>query len=426
VIGPAQSLRGRVRVVSDKSLTHRGLLLGALAEGETVLEQPNRGADCRATLRAVQSLGAEVQESSDAWIVRGGRDRLHEPADILDLGNAGTGIRLLCGVAAGIPGLSILTGDESLRRRPMQRVIGPLAQMGARIDSRRGGHAPLAVRGGTLGPIAWKSEAASAQIKSAILLAGLFVDRGMVSVEEPAPSRDHTERLLRFLGVPVSCEGSIVSLQAPAHLTARSWRVPGDPSAAAFLVAAATLVEGSEIVIEEVDLNPTRTGALAVFERMGAKIGRRLSPSAGPEPYGDLAVAHAPLQATVVEAHEVPSLIDEIPILAVSAALARGNTEFRGVGELRHKESDRIESVASLLQALGVKVETGPDWLIVHGGGTLAGGRVQSQGDHRIAMSAIVAGLVSSSPVELDDASMIETSDPQFHDNLARLTGGAS
>jgi 3-phosphoshikimate 1-carboxyvinyltransferase len=252
------------------------------------------------------------------------------------------------------------------------------------------------------------------------------VDHGTVRVEEPAPSRDHTERLLEFLGASVSREGTAVSLAAPVQLSARSWRVPADPSAVAFFIAAATLVEGSEIVIEEVDLNPTRTGALAVFERMGARISRRPIVSDGPEPVGDLEIAHAPLRATAVEAHEVPSLIDEIPILAVCAALARGATRFLGIGELRHKESDRIESTAALLTALGVQVETGPDWLIVHGSGSLKGGEVRSHGDHRIAMSAMVAGLVSRTPLELDDASMIETSDPEFRANLARLTGSSA
>ena len=413
-----------MRVVSDKSLTHRGLMLGAIAEGTTVLEQPNRGADCLATLRAVRALGAEVEERPDAWIVHGGRDRLREPADVLDLENSGTGMRLLCGLAAGVPGLSILTGDASLRRRPMRRVIEPLARMGARIESRGGGLAPLAIRGGApLAPISWTPEVASAQVKSAILLAGLFVDRGTVRIVEPVPSRDHTERLLEFLGAPVAREDSEVVMTAPSTLRARSWRVPGDPSAAAFFIAAATLVEGSEIVIEEVDLNPTRAGALAVFDRMGARITRRAAGSAGPEPFGDLEVCHAPLRATVVEAEEVPSLLDEVPILAVTAALARGVTRFEGIGELRHKESDRIESVAALLSALGVEIETGPDWLAVHGSGSLAGGAVRSYGDHRIAMSALIAGLVSESPVDLDDAGMIETSDPQFHANLARLTG---
>jgi 3-phosphoshikimate 1-carboxyvinyltransferase len=413
-----------VRVVSDKSLTHRGTLLGALAAGSTVLERPNRGADCRATLRAVRALGARVEETPEAWIVHGGRDRLHEPDDVLDLGNAGTGIRLLCGVVAGLDGLSVLTGDASLRRRPMQRVIEPLLRMGGRIEARRGGYAPLAVRGGTLEPILWRSEAASAQIKSAVLLAGLFVDHGIVGVEEPAPSRDHTERLLEFLGVPVEREGGIVSLRGASSPVARSWRVPGDSSAAAFFVTAATLVEGSEIVIEEVGLNPTRTGALDVLGRMGARITRHPSRSAGPEPVGELKVEHARLRATVVEAPEVPGLIDEIPILAVAAALAEGTTEFRGVGELRLKESDRIASTAALLSALGVEVEVGLDWLAVHGVESLAGGSVRAQADHRIAMSALVAGLVTRAPVEVDDLRMIETSDPHFLSNLAALTTG--
>jgi len=416
-------LRGRVRVVSDKSLTHRGLLLGAFADGVTVLEQPNRGADCRATLRAVRALGAEVEERPEAWIVQGGRERLREPADVLDLENSGTGMRLLCGLTAGVPGLSILTGDASLRRRPMRRVIEPLTRMGARIESRQGGFAPLAICGGApLAPISWTPEVASAQIKSAILLAGLFVDEGTVRVAEPMKTRDHTERLLEFLGASVTREDEVVALVAPTRLRARSWRVPADPSAAAFFVAAATLVEGSEIVLEEVDFNPTRTGALAVLERMGAQITRRPGSAPGPEPCGDLEVVHAPLRATVVEAHEVPSLLDEIPILAVCAALARGTTRFEGIGDLRHKESDRIESVAALLTALGVEVETGDDWLAVQGSGSLAGGKVRSHGDHRIAMSALVAGLVSESPVELDEVAMIETSDPHFLENLARLT----
>ncbi|MCA9728124.1 MAG: 3-phosphoshikimate 1-carboxyvinyltransferase, partial [Candidatus Eisenbacteria bacterium] len=251
-------LEGRVRVVSDKSLTHRGVLLGACAEGRTVLARPNFGADCRATLRAVERLGVGVEIEEDAWVLDGGKSRLHEPPDVLDLENSGTGMRLLAGVASGVAGLSVLTGDASLRRRPMRRITDPLEAMGARISCRTGGQAPLAITGGALHAIDWKSEAASAQVKSAVLLAGLWVNSGTIRFEEPASSRDHTERLLAYLGAAVEHRPRFVALHGGASLRARSWSVPADPSAAAFFAVAATLVSGSALELTDVALNPTR------------------------------------------------------------------------------------------------------------------------------------------------------------------------
>lgn len=419
-------LRGTIRVVPDKSLTHRGAIFAARSRGRTVLTRPNPGADCRATLRAVAALGATVvSEGDDSWIVESD-GVLREPGDVLDLGNSGTGIRLLAGLVASVPGLTVLTGDASLRSRPMARIIEPLRNMGAKIEARAGGRAPLALVGAPLRGIVHRSPVASAQVKSCLLLAGLALGEGEIEVQEPERSRDHTERLLGFYGAALRLGPTSVTLSAPTvPFVARSWTVPGDISAAAFFLVAALLVPGSAVEIVEVGLNPTRTGAVDVLRRMGAALTVETTASE-PEPIGSIAVRSSSLRGTVVRAEEMPRLVDEVPILAVAAAAAEGTTEFHGVGELRHKESDRVRTTLDLLRVLGVEAGEEGGVLTVQGRGPetrFSGGVVAAHGDHRIAMSALVAGLVTTTELAVDSRSMIATSDPDFERTLTSLGG---
>jgi len=423
-------LNGAIRVVSDKSLTHRGLILGAIAEGRTVLARPNPGADCNATRRALEALGAAITVDADHILVEGGRARLHEADRVLDLENSGTGIRLLAGVLAGLPFFSVLTGDASLRGRPMERVITPLRRLGAKIEARAGGRAPLAIRGvddaawqALPSPLRFELPIASAQVKSALLFSQLTRNAGEITVTEPSPSRDHSERLLRYLGAELlEVEGG-VSLRLPASLNARDWEVPGDPSAAAFFWVGAAICAGSTLVTESVGLNPTRIGALDALKRMGAKITVEASAQGGPEPVGRVTVESGPLRAITIQGDEVPRLLDEIPILAVAAARAEGTTWFRDVKELRVKESDRIRTTVALLRALGAEVIEEETAFAVRGPVEFGPARVDSHGDHRIAMSALIADCASDGTVEVDQKEMIATSDPTFVATLARVTG---
>ncbi|MCA9755057.1 MAG: 3-phosphoshikimate 1-carboxyvinyltransferase [Candidatus Eisenbacteria bacterium] len=432
------SLRGTIRVVPDKSLTHRGAIFGAITRGRTVLTRPNPGADCQATLRAVAALGARVVEANEQRWVLESDGVLSEPTQVLDLGNSGTGIRLLAGLVSGLPGLTVLTGDDSLCRRPMARIADPLRSMGARISTREGGRAPLAIEGGALHGVDYRSPVASAQVKSALLLAGLSLREGQITLEEPERSRDHTERLLRFYGVPLEVGETRVTLRAssdlgPAgaagtNLSARSWLVPGDISAAAFFLVGAALAPGSELVIDDVGLNPTRTGAIDVLRRMGAGLEIETT-SEEPEPIGRLVVRSSELRATIVEPGEIPRLVDEVPILALAAARAEGTTEFRGAQELRHKESDRVRTTLELLRVLGVQAEESEGVLRVHGRGpkaTFSGGAIRADGDHRIAMTGLIASLLTDEPLAVDSRDMIATSDPGFEATLQTATGGAA
>lgn len=420
-----RSLRGKVHVVSDKSLTHRGVLLAALAEGRTLLSDPNAGADCRATLDAVEALGVPIHREADAWVIEGGSFRIREPEDVLDLGNSGTGMRLLTGLLAARPFLSVLTGDRSLRRRPMARLVEPLRAMGARIDTRAGTRAPLVIRGDRLRGIRITPAVASAQVKSALLLAGLGLEAGEeVRITEPAPTRDHTERLLKWMGARIEQEEQSVRLHGGSRLQARDWTVPGDFSAALFLLVAAIITQGSSVTVENVGLNPSRTGALDVLRRMGAHVHAVQVDAEGPEPCGSISAESSPLTATTVSGNEIPRLIDEIPVLAVAAACAEGETRFSEVGELRFKESDRIRTTCNMLRAMGVSVVEEADAFIVRGTRTLRGGWVEAQDDHRIAMAARVAGCAAEGEVVVDSLRMIATSDPGFLGRLERLCHG--
>jgi 3-phosphoshikimate 1-carboxyvinyltransferase len=411
-----------VRVVPDKSLTHRGVLLGAITPGRTFLRDPNTGQDCRSTLEAAAALGARVREDADGWVIEGGA--LREAENVLDLGNSGTGMRLLAGLLAGYPFLSVLTGDASLRRRPMGRILRPLAEMGAAVEARAGERAPIVLRGGRLHGIDYDSPVSSAQVKSAVLLAGLSLTEGQVRVREPILSRDHTERLLRWCGAPLQNDHEgWTRLDAGARLHPTEWSVPGDVSAATFFLVGAIITPGSRVEIPHVGLNPTRAGALDVLRRMGARLKVQVEPGDGPEPVGTLGAESGPLRGVEVGGNEIPRLIDEIPVLAVAAACAEGETRFADVAELRVKESDRIRTTCAMLRSFGVETEEGEDSFVVHGRGRLDGGVVATAGDHRIAMAAMIAAGAAAGEVRIDSEEMIATSDPGFVGRLRLLRG---
>lgn len=419
-------LAGTAVVPGDKSISHRAALLGALAGGRTRISGFLRGRDCLATLTAVRRLGADVEWSQDGdLIIQGVAGTFREPDDILDASNSGTTARLLLGVLAGQPVTAVLTGDESLRLRPMGRVTEPLARMGASFLGRAGaGRLPLAIRGKRpLAPGEFALPVASAQVKSALLLAGLQAE-GTTRVSEPALSRDHTERMLPSFGCEVRREGLLAYVQGPAALHGSLVSVPRDPSSAIFLVVAATLAKGSEIRLPGIGLNPGRSGALEVLRRMGAQIEAYGICEENGEPRGTLVVRSASLSATDIAAEEVPALIDEVPALAVAAALAEGTSVFRGLGELRAKESDRLAVLQEEFRKLGAQVGVEGDTLVVTGGG-LHGGRAHAHGDHRIAMALAIAGLVSAIGVEVDGAECVDVSFPGFWELLGSLAPGS-
>ena len=416
---PSGALRGDVVAPGDKSISHRSLILGALAQGTTEVTGLLEGADVLSTAAAMRLFGAEATRTGDgAWSVEG-RGGFAEPADVVDCGNAGTAVRLILGAAAGFPLAASFTGDGSLRRRPMGRVLEPLSSMGARFLGREGGRLPLTLRGGGLRGIDYTLPVPSAQVKSAVLLAGLNAD-GETTVREPEPTRDHTERMLRAFGVEVATAteggGARATVRGGSRLTGARVDVPGDPSSAAFPLVAGLIARGSQVRCANVLLNPLRTGLYDTLREMGASLETQNAREAGGEPVGDLVASHSGLRGVVVPPERAPSMIDEYPILAVAAAFAEGTTVMRGIGELRVKESDRIALVAALLRACGVEVEEEPEGLIVHGrGGPPEGGaRIVTHGDHRIAMSALVLGLAARREVSVDEAGMIATSFPGF------------
>ena len=418
----AAPLAGRIAAPGDKSISHRALMFGALAIGETRISGLLTGEDVLRTAAAMRALGAEVTRDSDGtWRVAGrGIGGLTEPADVLDMGNSGTAARLLCGILASHPVFSVMTGDASLRGRPMRRVIDPLSATGATFWAREGGRLPLAIQGATDAmALDYRVPVPSAQVKSAILLAGLNAP-GITRVEEPEATRDHTENMLRHFGATVSVQvngsGRIVELHGQPELRSADVAVPGDPSSAAFPLVAALLVPGSKVTIPAVGLNPLRTGLFLCLEEMGASVTIRNRRIEGGEPVGDLDIAGGALTAIDVPAERAPSMIDEYPILAVAAACAAGTTRMRGLKELRVKESDRLAATAALLTANSVRVEIEGDDMIVHGTGQppAGGGTVATHMDHRIAMSALVLGIVAAAPVTVDDAGFIDTSFPDF------------
>jgi 3-phosphoshikimate 1-carboxyvinyltransferase len=427
-VSPVRRLAGRVAVPGDKSISHRAALFGALARGRTEITGYLEGEDCLATLKAVRALGADVTRKGPGhYFVDGaGLDGLSEPEDVVDCGNSGTTARLLMGVLAGQPFWTLLTGDESLRRRPMDRVAEPLRRMGATVVGRReGSRLPLAVHGARpLKALTYASPVASAQVKTALLLAGLWAD-GPVTVREPAPSRDHTERMLGGFGARLAVTADGVTLTPGTPLTGQPVAVPGDISSAAFFLVAGALVPEGALTVARVGTNPTRTGVLEVLASMGATVRPEAvsGASSAAEPAADLVVRGGALRGTEIGGALIPRLIDEVPILAVAAALAEGATEIRDAAELRVKESDRIRAIATELGKMGARITERPDGLRIEGPARLRGAVVTSGGDHRMAMALVIAGLLADGETVVEDTDCIATSFPGFLTAVNDLAG---
>jgi len=435
----AKSLKGRAAVPGDKSISHRALIMGGLAVGETTITGLLLGEDVLRTAKVMAALGAKIEESKVAATgghATHGHDRLFrvwgrgigglsEPADVLDMGNSGTGARLIAGLVSAYPFTSFMTGDASLRGRPMDRVIKPLSQTGARFISRAGGKLPLAITGTPLPmPLSYDSPIASAQVKSAVLLAGLHA-QGITTVTEPAASRDHTERMFRYFGVDVRVETGVsggesgnsrykVAVVGQPELSGRPITVPADPSSAAFLVVAALIVPGSHLILPNIGINPLRIGLFDTLQEMGANIAYTNRREEAGEPVADLDVKTSALKGITVPASRAPSMIDEYPILAIAAACAEGETRMEGLAELKVKESDRLATMALGLTQCGVTARAEGDSLIVRGGKIKGGATIACHFDHRIAMSFLVAGMVSEQSITVDDATAIGTSFPDF------------
>ena len=426
---PCGPLRGHLTVPADKSISHRAGLIAAMAAEPVRIRNYLRAADTNSTLAAVRELGAIVQEEPDELVIRGvGLRHAQQPAGRIDVGNAGTLMRLLPGWLALQQGkVFTLDGDESIRRRPVDRIAEPLERMGAHIEAREGRFPPFTVHGGPLTGIEYELPVASAQVKSCVLLAGLATDATVVI--EPVPSRDHTERMLLAAGAPLCREGGPqngyrTTVGNVDELGIGDIEVPGDPSSAAFLIAAGVLAKGSRLVLQNVGVNWTRGGFMRILERMGAIVLADLEPEgaiSNREPVSDVDVSHGPIVGVTVEAHEVPLAIDELPLVALLGAFAEGETVVRGAAELRVKESDRITTVVEGLRGLGARIEATPDGFVVQGGGGLHGGRLDAGGDHRLALLGAVAGLVSEEGVEVVGMEAADVSYPQFTRDLAAL-----
>jgi 3-phosphoshikimate 1-carboxyvinyltransferase len=419
--GGARALRGTLRLPGDKSISHRALLFAALAKGDSTVTNLATGDDVSAMRAALAALGVGIRDDANKVIVRGGGFAgLHEPDGVLDCGNSGTAMRLLSGVLAGRPFLSILTGDSSLNQRPMRRVTEPLRAMGAGIDGRDNAeHAPLAIRGAHLVGIHHDLAVASAQVKTALVLAGMQAS-GTTEVVSPAPTRDHSERMLAALGVPVEVDGCAVRVRA-AQPEAFNLDVPGDPSSAAFFVVAAMITPGSDLTIESVSINPTRLGFVEVLRRMGGEISVEFVEERCGEPVGTMHVRAGALTGTVIAGDEIPNVQDEIPVLAVAAAFADGLTDVRDAAELSVKESDRIATVHHMLTSLGCAAERRPDGLAIRGGLPRAA-HFESFGDHRIAMAAAVAANAIDGESTVGGWQIVGSSYPEFADDLGRVT----
>jgi len=420
-VNPSNVHDATVSVPGDKSISHRALMLGSIAQGSTDISGFLAGEDCLATLAAMRAMGTRIEQTGPTEIMVHGRGLhgLAQPQSALDLGNSGTAMRLMAGLLSGQDFDSQLVGDESLSSRPMGRVITPLAAMGADIGSE-GGRPPLTVRGNrALTALDYEMPVASAQVKSAVLLAGLYAD-GVTSVVEPAVTRDHTERMLGAMGVEVQTSGHRISIQGGQELKSRPIRVPGDLSSATFVILAAILSDNAEIVIESVGVNPTRTGVIDILQAMGADISLENPRLLSQEPVADLRVRSSAMQGGVVDPELVSLAIDEFPALFVAAAAAQGTTRFSGIGELRVKESDRIAAMSAGLRSLGIEVNESDDGAVVHGG-ELSGGDVESFGDHRIAMAFAVAASSAGEPVVVRDTAAVETSFPGFAALMASL-----
>jgi len=419
-------LRGELSPPSDKSISHRAIIFSALAEGRSMIRNFLQAEDPLQTLRAFRQLGVKIEDETPNGeiIIHGkGLKGLKESGEIIDCGNSGTTMRLMSGVLAGQPFTSKLTGDKYLLRRPMQRIITPLAEMGAIISSEDNGYPPLTIKGGELKPINYSSPVASAQVKSAILLAGLYCE-GLTTIMEPEKSRDHTERMLKAAGVNITIRGLEVGVKGRAFLKPMDIIIPGDFSSAAFFMVAASVIPGSKVFIKNTGINPTRTGLTDILKMMGADIKFHNVREVSGEPVADISVKYAELKGIQIGGEMLLRAIDEFPILCIAAAKAVGTTRITGAGELRVKESDRIASMASELRKMGVPVEELVDGIVIEGREKLNGAVVQSHGDHRIAMAMLIAGLVADGETRVEDTDCVNTSFPRFMEMLRSLMKG--
>lgn len=412
-INPTKKFSGVVSVPGDKSISHRALIIGSLANGIVDISGLLKSKDCLNTMKAMQSMGVKIEGDRIYGV---GLRGLKAPKGILDLGNSGTGVRLIAGLVSGYPFTTIITGDESIQRRPMKRIIEPLTQMGARIEGEK---CPLKITGGPLKGIEYISPIPSAQVKSCILIAGLLAS-GTTSVTEPIKSRDHTERLLEYLGADIKVDGLKVTVRGGIELKAKPIKIPGDISSAAFILAGALIVPGGDVTVKNVGINPTRS---AILKKMAPGISIKELSSYQNEPVADIRARYSELKGITVEPHEVPGLIDELPIIAVLGAIAKGRTIISGAKELRVKESDRIKSIAVNLAKFGVDIIEKEDGWIINGGKPLKGAVVSSFGDHRIAMAMVIAGLVAEGQTVIEDTEWIDTSFPGFMDVIDSLRG---
>ena len=421
-VSKSSPLRGELTVPGDKSISHRAVMFGSISEGLTEITDFLQGADCLSTISCFRKMGIEIENTGERILVHGrGLHGLTAPSETLDAGNSGTTTRLISGILAG-QNSSRLTGDASIQSRPMNRIIHPLREMGAQISSENeNGCAPLLIRGTSLHGIDYRSPVASAQVKSCILLAGLYADRE-TSVTEPALSRDHTERMLKSFGARVKRTGLTAQIFPESRLIGQKIQVPGDISSAAYFLAAALLVPGSEILLKNVGINPTRDGILQVIKKMGGDLQILNQRTISGEPVADLLVRHSSLNGTVIEGDLIPTLIDEIPILAVLASFAEGTTVIRNAEELKVKESDRLSIMVEELLAMGAEVTGTDDGMIIRGGKPLRGTRIDSHKDHRIAMSFAVAGLAADGVTSIPDSGCVAISYPGFYEDLQKLS----
>jgi 3-phosphoshikimate 1-carboxyvinyltransferase len=422
-IQPANTVKGEICVPGDKSISHRSIMLGAIANGITVVHGFLRGEDNFSTMNAFRAMGVTIDDDGSTLQIHGrGLHGLQEAGDVLDCGNSGTTIRLITGLLSGQSFFSVVTGDQYLRKRPMKRVVEPLSRMGARIMGRKGGTlAPLAINGGSLNAIGYDSPVSSAQIKSSIMLAGLYAD-GETSVREPSQSRDHSERMFQLFGASLSSFNNGITVRGGYELTAQEVVVPGDISSAAFFIVAALITPGSELLIRSVGVNPTRSGVIDILKAMGGDIRLTEQRELSGEPVADILVRSSRLKGIAISGDVVPRAIDEFPAICVAAACAEGVTTIRDARELRVKEADRITAMATNLQTLGVTVTESEDGMDITGVERLSGGQIDSYGDHRIAMSFSVAALVASGAVTIKDTDCVATSFPTFFPLLGKVS----
>jgi 3-phosphoshikimate 1-carboxyvinyltransferase len=415
-------LKGVIDIPGDKSISHRSVMFGSIAQGVTKVMNFLPGDDCLSTISCFRKLGVVIEENENELTIYGnGFDGLKEPGEVLDVGNSGTTIRLLLGILAGRPFFSTLIGDHSIGKRPMTRVTEPLRSMGAQIDGRKDGEfTPLSIRGGHLNPIHYQMPVASAQVKSALILAGLQAEGESIIIEK-AESRDHTERMIRKFGGDVQKNDRTITVKGGQKLIASDILVPGDISSAAFFLVAGAIVPDSEIVLKNVGLNPTRTGIIEIMNKMGANLEIYQKEASSFEPAGDITVKTSSLRGTVIEGDVIPRLIDEIPIIALLATQAEGTTIIKDASELKVKETNRIDTVVQELTKLGASIEATDDGMIIHGGSTLTGGTVSSHGDHRIGMMLAIASLLCKDKVELENPEAISVSYPNFFNHLNSL-----